>query len=101
MATAPTSSAAPLMAGTASGLESSSRGRSSGVARSRAMTWNTTPATTVTVGSHRATPRRGPGGVYSRTSARKTNHQTKLVSPRVAKSFHAGTSRSPRRPSSE
>ena len=56
MATAPRSSAAPLMAGTASGLESSSRGRSSGVDRSRAMTWNTTPATTVTVGSHRADP---------------------------------------------
>ena len=56
MATAPTSSAAPLIAGTASGLESSSRGRSSGVDRSRAMTWNTTPETTVTVGSHRAIP---------------------------------------------
>ena len=100
-ATAPRSSAAPLIAETASGLESSSRGRSSGVERSRDMTWNTTPATTVTVGSHRATPWRGPGGVYSSTSARKTNHQTQLVSPSVAKSLQAGTSCTPTRPSSE
>ena len=62
------------MAGTASGLESSSSGRSSGVDRSSAMTWNTTPQTTVTVGSHRAAP-------TARTGRRVLEHQREEHEP--------------------
>src|SRR4051812_44428988 len=64
------------------------------------MAWNRTPATTVIVGSTRAAPPRGPGGVYWSTRARKRNHHAKLVSPNVAKRRQAGTSWNPSRPSS-